>query len=237
MKRCSILLIMLFCLIVFPSCRTMRISETSEVINEAVSSGTETPPDYSEAPISNYLDAVAHIYSDEELMNISLFKGTIAELNNKYPIECELDWKCRQGIDASEYPGFLYKGAKSYVLVRYENGIASEDCNGYLIATIYTLDEYLENVKEGMLLSEIRQFDPYGDYTMLDINWAAQAPGDRDNLKRRSLHRTSDGYYVFIYYDKDKICTDIECCLVKDYDTVIYGAELEKRLAELVRSD
>lgn len=146
-------------------------------------------------PISNInenaMNIVTTTYSDKEIDKIRSYEGNIEQLNYEFPIQC-----LRK--DEFLYRA-IYKGEKKILIICF-------DLNGNkTLAKTYNAEKTISDfnaITIGQTLDSVRQVDPLGDYTFLYTG--------RNDLPKTSVHCTSDGYLVRIFYDGTLTVTKFE---------------------------
>ena len=115
-------------------------------------------------------------------MNISIFNGSLKELNDLYPIEC---LKKTDGAYRVSYLG------ETSVAVLLFDGSGNKLLGG--LYGIQLLKADFDGLVKGQSLDEVRAIDPSGEYLFLYTG--------RNDAPRVSFHYTKDGYLITIEYD------------------------------------
>lgn len=140
--------------------------------------------------MQNINDEIGYIYSNVELADIYSFKGTLSELNQKYPVECMRETERMKTA--------VYLSDNSIVFVYFDlNGNQSAISNKYGLQ--HTSAEF-RAIPIGKKLADVMEFDPDGSYLFLYTGM---------NLSPHSTHCTKDGYLVTITYDEQNTVTGI----------------------------
>jgi hypothetical protein len=145
--------------------------------------------------IQNITELIEHIYSDAELTDIWRFKGSLSELNQKYPVECLRVTETMKSV--------VYLSEHNIVFVYFDrNGNQSAISNKYGLK--HTSAEFM-TLQIGDTLTDVMEFDPDGSYLFLYTG--VKSP-------RGSTHCTKDGYLVLISYDEHSIITSIDIHMI-----------------------
>ena len=127
-------------------------------------------------------------YEDSQLMQIVQFSGSLNELDDLYPIEC-----------IREQDGFYrvsYLGDGSVAVLLFD-ALGEMAC-----ANIYNMQSSnadFDALEEGQSLESVRGIDPNGEYLFLYTG--------RNDVPRRSLHFTKEGYLITIEYNDSNVIT------------------------------
>lgn len=145
----------------------------------------------------NVMELLTHVYSDDELTEISQFKGTLTELGQKYPIECLRE---------------VGSGSMLYAVYRSESNVTLLyfDRNGNLLGRadrghMAHSSEEFKALRVGDTLDDVMAFDPDGSYLWLYTG--IQPPPV-------SMHYTTDGCIISIEYDNENVITKIEIRMI-----------------------
>lgn len=143
----------------------------------------------------NVTELIEHVYSDTELNEIWEFKGSLSELNEKYPIECLRE--------SETVKSAVYLSDHDIVFVYFDrDGNQSARSEKY---SLHHTSEEFRTIQIGDTLDDVREFDPEGSYLFLHTGV---------NLPRTSTHCTTDGYLVTIAYDEQNIVTSIDIQMI-----------------------
>ena len=146
---------------------------------------------------SNVLELTDVINSDEELKKMSEYGGNIKEFICKYNAKC---------VRKTEY-GYrmVWVGSAKVLIVRFN--LEGKKINSNIYKTIWLKDDYCLNLDVGKsVLSEVRNFDPVGQYYFLYTG--------RNDTPRISYHYTADGYWLKIHYNDFNTITKMEVELI-----------------------
>ena len=130
------------------------------------------------------------IYNDTELNTISLFTGTINELNEKYPVECIR--KLSTGYRIS------YCGETNITSIFFD------DLGNETMGMVYKVSkskECFDTLSKGKSLDDVMKIDPNGEYLFLYRSWVG--------TPRISTHYTEDGYLITIEFDDKNMILNI----------------------------
>lgn len=133
-------------------------------------------------PDKNLIDLVSITYSDQELLDIVQFNGTIKDFNEKYPVEC-----VRKIHDIYR---IAYLGKSNIVIIAFDN------YGKKIFGNIYQISQEksdFSNLVIGQSLDDVKKIDPNGEYLFLYTG--------RNDTPRVSSHYTNDGYLITIEYD------------------------------------
>lgn len=128
------------------------------------------------------IELVSKIYSDQELLKIVQFNGSIKDLDIQYSIEC-----LRYNNDIYRVS---YLGNSSVAVILYD-GSGNKISGG--IHSTQKLKSDFSGITRGQLLEDVRKLDPTGEYLFLYTG--------RDDVPKISFHYTKDGYLIAIEYD------------------------------------
>ena len=136
------------------------------------------------------VDLASKIYDETELLELIKFKGSLNELNIKYPIECLRE-------DSGIYR-VSYLGDGSITIFLFDSSSNRLFGNTY---RTYLLKSDFDKLIKGQSLDEVRALDPDGEYLFLYTG--------RNDTPKVSSHYTKDGYLITIEYDITNIITNI----------------------------
>ena len=142
-------------------------------------------------PDNNLIDLATTIYDDSQLLKIVKFKGSMTELNNQYPIECQRD-------NGDTYR-VSYLGDGSVAVLLFD------DYGNRLLGNIYStqlVKSDFDILVKGYLLDDVRAIDPNGEYLFLYTG--------RNDTSKASSHYTKDGYLITIEYDASNVIIGIK---------------------------
>lgn len=143
----------------------------------------------------NITEQIARLYSDAELTNIYSFKGSLEELDQKYPVECLRE--------TEETKRAIYLGNHSIVFVYFDlNGNQSSVSKMHELR--HTSDAF-KKIHIGDTLTDVMEFDPNGEYLFLYTGV---------QLPHASSHFTTDGYLVVISYDSSNTVTSVNISMI-----------------------
>ncbi len=133
-------------------------------------------------PDKSLVDLASKIYDEAQLLELAKFKGSMNELNTKYPVECLRENNGTYRVS--------YLGDGNITVLLFD------DSGNRLLGNIYStqlLKSDFDNLKKGQLLNEVRAIDPNGEYLFLYAG--------RNDAPKVSSHYTKDGYLITIEYD------------------------------------
>lgn len=136
------------------------------------------------------VDLASKTYNEVQLLELAEFKGSMKELNTKYPVECLRE---KNGVYRVSYLG---DGDIAVLLF--------DDSGNSLLGNIYStqlLKSDFDNLKKGQSLDEVRIIDPDGEYLFLYVG--------RNDIPKISSHYTKDGYLITIEYDVSNVIISI----------------------------
>lgn len=143
----------------------------------------------------NIMEAITHIYTNEELTEIQHFEGALSELGQKYPIEFLRESNLGQYV--------VYRSESDLVIVGFELD-GSQQALPFRGHMAHSSEEF-RTIQVGDTLDEVRAFDPDGSYLWLYTGV---------QLPPVSTHCTTDGYFVSIEYSDENIVTKIEIHMI-----------------------
>lgn len=138
----------------------------------------------------NIADLVSPINDAKQLQEIANDYGTLGKLNAKYRIECIRE-------DNGMYR-VSYLGEDGVAVIWY--GETGERLWGNVYKTQLLKNDF-DGIKKGQTLDDVRMVDPNGEYLFLYAG--------RNDLPRKSVHYTKDGYCISIWYDNSNIISSM----------------------------
>ncbi len=137
------------------------------------------------------VDLVSKIYDETQLWELARFKGSMKEINTKYPVECLREKNNTYRVS--------YLGDGNIAVLLFD------DSGNRLFGNVYRtqlLKSDFDNLKKGQLLEEVRAIDPNGEYLFLSTG--------RKDAPKVSSHYTKDGYLITIEYDVSDVIISIK---------------------------
>ena len=174
LKRYFSLILIIVMLLVISSCAKGKSDLKIEM----------SPPDKS------LTDLASVVHDETKLSEIANFKGSLNELNIKYPVECLRE-------DGGMYRA-SYLGDGSIAVLLFDGS------GNKLLGSTYSaklLKADFDRLKEGLPLDEVRAIDPDGEYLFLYTG--------RNDIPKVSSHYTKDGYFITIEYDASNVIVSI----------------------------
>ena len=144
--------------------------------------------------LRNITEIIGHIYSEDELTEIWMFKGSLSELNQKYPVECLRETDTMKTV--------VYLSDHSIVFMDFKPNGDPWGAGKY--GREHSSAEFM-SLRIGDTLEEVWEFDPDGSYPFLYSG---------AKLPPFSKHYTTDGYTVEITYDEGYRITSIDIQLI-----------------------
>ena len=131
------------------------------------------------------------IYTEKELSDIANTRDSIAQLHQKYPIECSRLFYAELSTSAGwELIRIAYLGENRVLFLNYTT-YSGERVSEHL-CYLNCRREQLKELRMGQSIESVKQLDKGGDYS--------GAQGDEKTCK--SYHCTLDGYLITIEYQK-----------------------------------
>lgn len=144
------------------------------------------------SPAKMVSELVSKTYNLPELRMICEFRGTLSELNQRYPVECVRVY-APQFIKGYR---ITYVGENAIVILDVDENENGEYVvyRGDYVEIEHSLDEYLA-IPEGSYIEDVKAISPGGDYNRTVVHSISFY-----GLDLFSTHPTTDGYLVRIYY-------------------------------------
>ena len=127
------------------------------------------------------VDLASKVYDDSQLFEIAEFKGTMNELDKKYPVEC-----LRQNDDAYHVS---YLGNERVAVLLFDN--SGNKVFGKVYIAKKSKSDF-DTLVKGQSVDDVMAFDPDGEYAFLYTSSGGPL---------LSAHCTKDGYGIYIEYD------------------------------------
>lgn len=167
------------------------------------------------------VDFATEIYSYEQLEEISKFKGTIQELNERYPMYCirqnrftgvlspkvlHEKYPDHYSGDTSILPNYTvsYLGEDDYIAILIFDRVTGELLYSDIYHASKTKNDFEKKVGASMEL--VQRMDPDGEFPFLYTSGIQLPP--------ISYHYTTDGYCVGIEYDDNGLVANLDYYLI-----------------------
>lgn len=144
------------------------------------------------------IDIVKSTISFEQLKAVTASTPTIEEFNKVIPLECLREYNLMYRAPI--------KTEKGWTLIVFDKDRKFANMKEIHWSKNFDKSEFMEQLKVGLTLAEVQQFDPDGDYTFLYVSWT--------DYPQKSYHYSSDGFEIIISYGEDACITDISSFLV-----------------------
>lgn len=140
-------------------------------------------------PDKTLFELATKIYSDSELEEIVQFEGTVAELNEQYPVEC-----VKKYVNDSGDLWYLvsYLGNSSIVAINFDDNGNRWDLDEVVYHPLQSKAVFDDLVIGRDTMEDVQKIDPQGDYLLTS-----------GGMFCLSAHCTTDGYLLRILYEWD----------------------------------